>query len=103
MLNATLIVPVGNLTPALSRRVRETAFESAQQHDVIISMQSTEHYAWSALYDLADLVREVATPHQIRLAGALPRTRSLLRELGIERAAFVSDDDVRPREYILIA
>jgi hypothetical protein len=81
MLNATMIVPIGTFTPDLSRRVRETAFESAQQREVIISMQATERYSWSALYDLAQSLRAAVTPHPIRLARALPRTRALLRDL----------------------
>jgi len=98
-----MIVPIGNFTPDLSRRVRERAFESAQRREVIISMQSTERYSWSALYDLAELLRAAITPYPIRLARALPRTRALLRELGIENTWFINDRDVRSGERILIS
>jgi hypothetical protein len=103
MLNATVIVPIGNFNADLSRQVRETALESAQQREVIISMQSTEHYSWSALCDLAESLRAAVTPYPIRLARALPCTRALLRELGIETAWFVNDGDFKPRASILVA
>jgi hypothetical protein len=103
MLNATMIVPTGTFTNDLSRRVRETAFESAQQHEVIISMQSTERYSWSALYDLSESLRAAVTPYPIRLARALPRTRALLHVLGIESAWFINDGDFKFRASILIA
>jgi hypothetical protein len=103
MLNATMIVPIGTFTSDLSRRVRETAFESAQQREVIISMQSTERYSWSALYDLAESLHAAVTPYPIRLARALPRTRALLRELGIENAWFINDGDFTPGASIRIA
>jgi hypothetical protein len=89
MSNATTIVPIGNFTPALSRRVREMAIERAQGRAVVISMQSTQRYCWSALYDLAEALRATMTPYPIRLARALPRTRALLHELGIQREWFV--------------
>jgi hypothetical protein len=103
MLNATMIVPIGSFTPDLSRRVRETAFESAQQREVIISLQSTERHSWSALYDLAESLRAAVTPYPIRLARALPRTRALLSELGVERAWFINDADFTSVASILIA
>jgi len=103
MLNATMIVPIGTFTPELTRRVRETAFESAQEREVIISMQLTERYAWSALYDLAESLRAAVTPYPIRLARAVPRTRALLRELGIESAWFINDADCSSGASILIA
>lgn len=103
MLDATMIIPVGNFTPDLSRRVRETALESAQCREVVISMQSTQRCTWSALNDLAESLRAAVTPYPIRLARALPRTRALLRELGIESAWFVNADDVVPAGRILLA
>jgi hypothetical protein len=102
MRNHTMIVPIGTLTPGLWRRVRETAVTSAQQGAVIISMQSTRRHWWSALNDLADTLRAATTPHPIRLTRALPRTRALLRELGIENAWFISDAEVGSGARILI-
>lgn len=90
-----MIVPIGTFTDDVSRRVRETAFESAQQREVIISMKSTERCSWSALCDLAESLRTVVTPYPIRLACPLPRTRSLLHELGIESASFINDDEFK--------
>ncbi len=91
MRNTTMIVPVGALTPELSRRVCEVATERAKQCDVIISMQSTERCSWSALCELADVIQATLTPHRIRLTRALPQTRALLHELGLENARFVHE------------
>jgi hypothetical protein len=93
MSNATTIVPIGTFTPALSRRIREMAIERAQGRAVVISMHSTERYCWSALYDLAEALRATITPYPIRLARALPRTRALLHELGIQREWFVDGNE----------
>jgi hypothetical protein len=90
MSQATMIVPIGSFTPDLSRRVRETASRSARQHEVIISMQSTQHFSWSALCEFAEWLRARLTRFRVRLAGALPATRALLRELGIDSSWFVS-------------
>jgi hypothetical protein len=89
MSNATTIVPIGNFTPALARRVREMAIERAQRRAVVISMHSTRRYSWSALCDLAAALRATITPYPIRLARALPRTRALFGELGIQHEWFV--------------
>lgn len=102
MRSVTMIVPVGNFTADISRRVRETAFESAQQREVIISMQAIQRCSWSALYQLADLLLAAVTPYRVRLTRALPRTCALLHELGIEKTCFISDCDVKTRECILI-
>jgi hypothetical protein len=90
MSQATMIVPIGSFTPDLWGRVRETAARSAREHEVIISMQSTQHFSWSALCDLAEWLRATLTRFRVRLAGALPATRALLRELGIDSSWFVS-------------
>lgn len=94
MSKATMIVPIGTFTPELSRWVRESALEGAQRRDVIISLQSTERYSWSALCDFAESLRASVTPYRIRLARAVPRTRALLRELGIGNAWFVREGDL---------
>jgi hypothetical protein len=88
MRNTTMIVPVGPLTPELSQRIRDLALARAQQDEVLISLRSLERCSWSALCLLADFVRASITPYRIRLNDALPRTRALLRELGLESAAF---------------
>jgi hypothetical protein len=85
-----MIVPIGSFTPDLSRRVRETASRSARRNEVIISMQSTQHFSWSALCEFAEWLRATLTRFRIRLAAALPATRALLRELGIDNSWFVS-------------
>ncbi len=97
-----MIVPIGSFTPDLSRRVRETATRSAMCHDVVISMHSTEHYSWSALCELAEWLHAALTPYPVRLAGALPATRALLRELGVDGAAFVKYANVRPATRIVV-
>ena len=101
MLNATMIVPVGNFTPDVARRVCRTAVETAQRRAVVISMQWMARPSWSALYDLAEAIRADITPHRIRLTRALPHVRALFRELGIGSAWFV--DDASPAERVLIA
>lgn len=97
-----MVLPVGSFTPNLSRRVRDTALASAQKRDVIISMQSTQNYSWSALHDLAESLRAAVTPHRIRLANALPSVRSLLREVGIESGWFVDAGGVKPGALIVL-
>jgi anti-anti-sigma regulatory factor len=91
MRNTTMIVPVGALTPELTRRIREAATERAQQSEVIISMQSTERCSWSGLCELADFLAATLTPYRIRLTRALPQTRALLHELGLENARFANE------------
>jgi len=102
MVQATMIVPIGSFTPDLSRRVRETASRSARQREVIISMQSTQHFSWSALCEFAEWLRARLTRFRIRLAGALPATRALLRELGIDNSWFVSDNSASTTTRILV-
>jgi hypothetical protein len=102
MNTVTTIVPIGDFTPGLSRRVRETAHANAQEREVIISMQSTQRCSWSALYDLAESLRAAVTPYPIRLARTVPRTRALLRELGIQSGWFVDDAKVRSDARIFI-
>ena len=97
-----MIVPIGSFTPDLSRRVRETASRSARQREVIISMQSTQHFSWSALCEFAEWLRARLTRFRIRLAGALPATRALLRELGIDNSWFVSGIHARTATRILV-
>lgn len=103
MLHATMIVPVGAFTPDLSRRVREAAFRTAQQREVVISLQSIRSCAWGALNELAESLHEAATPYPIRLTRVVPRTRALLHELGIENGWFIRDGDFRAAANIVIA
>jgi len=97
-----MIVPIGSFTPDLSRRVRETATRSAMRHDVVISMHSTKHHSWSALCELAEWLHAALTPHPVRLVGALPATRRLLRELGIDGGTFVTHASVKPATRIVL-
>jgi hypothetical protein len=94
MNDATMIVPVGDFTPEIARRVRETALETAQQRDVVISLRATIRYSWGALNELTEALRSAATPYRIRLTEALPRARALFHELGIGQGWFVEATDV---------
>lgn len=102
MRHATTIVPIGTFTPDLWQRVRDTAFVNAQRGEVIISLHSMRRHWWNALNELAESLPAVDTPYPIRLARALPRTRALLRELGIENTWFVNDADITAGARILI-
>ena len=88
MTDTTIIVPIGNFTLDLSRRVREAASQTAKERGVVISLQSTKHHSWSALCELAEWLRATVTPYPVRLANALPCTRALLRELGVDSTSF---------------
>jgi len=101
MQNATTIVPIGTFTPDLWGRVRETAFARAQQGEVVIALPSTQRMWWNALNDLADALRTPRTPYAIRLAGARPRTRALLRELGVDHARFVGEPDLGSTRIVI--
>jgi hypothetical protein len=85
-----MIVPIGALTPALSRRIRATAVERAQRSDVVISLQSTSRGSWSGLCELADFLRTARTPYRICLTCA-PQTRALLNELGLDGGRFLGE------------
>jgi hypothetical protein len=102
MMDATMIVPVGDFTPEVARRVREAALRTAQQRDVIISLRSTIRYSWGALNELAESLRAAGTPYRIRLTEALPRARALFHELGIGHSWFVDVRDVTPSARIHI-
>lgn len=102
MRTTTTIVPIGYFTPALARRVRRTALQSAEAREVIISLQLAQRFSWSGLHDLAESLRAAVTPHPIRLARTLPRTRALLNELGIQDGWFVNDADIASATRIII-
>jgi hypothetical protein len=102
MQNATTIVPIGTFTPDLWGRVRETALARAQQGEVIIALPSTQRMWWNALNGLAEALRMPRTPYAIRLAGARPRTRALLRELGVDHARFVGEPALGSSTRIVI-
>jgi hypothetical protein len=63
-------------------------------------MQSAERYSWSALTGLAESLREQVTPFPIRFTRALPTTRALLRELGIDGAWFIDESEVSSTSWI---
>jgi hypothetical protein len=102
MIDATMIVPIGDFTPEVARRVRETAVASAQQRDVVISLASTLRYSWSALNEFAEALRAAVTPHRIRLTHSIPRQRALFHTLGIEQAWFVEVPSAPAATQILI-
>ena len=97
-----MIVPIGSFTPELSRQVRETASHSACQHDVVISMYSTRHFSWRALCEFADWLHSRGTSKRVLLADAVPTTRTLLRELGIDTSWYVPSR-VRPAARITVS
>jgi len=92
---ATVVVTIGDLTPDISRRLCETARDAARYgHRIVVSLGTTSHISWAGLCQLARYLRERPTDEALRFTDVLPRTRSLMREVGLSDSWIIKEPSI---------
>jgi hypothetical protein len=85
LVTATVLEPVGDLTPEISGRLCEAVHAAvASERSVVITLRSVARFSWSGLCRLADGLRsEPAATPCVAFRDVVPRTRSLLDAVGL--------------------
>ena len=86
MENATIVIlPVGDFTTAMARKLTATLGEAAAEgRAIVISLEWTTRCFWEALCDLVEALRGPYRNVAVGFTSLPPARRALLRELGLE-------------------
>ena len=99
----TVILPVGDFTPAMARKVADALGEAAAHGpSIVISLQWTTRCFWEALCELAEALRGRYRDVRVDFTNVPPTRRALLRELGLERACVVESTLPKSARRILV-
>ena len=100
----TVIVPVGDFTSAIMRKVVESFGEaSAHGRAIVISLQWTARWSWDALCQLAESLHGRYRNARVCFTGVPPARLALLREVGLNAEWSVDEPLPGAARQVLIA
>jgi hypothetical protein len=86
----TVILPVGDFTTAMARKITGALGEAAANgRTIVISLEWTTRCFWEALCELAEALQGPYRDVRVGFTSVLPARRALLRELGLEPVCVV--------------
>jgi hypothetical protein len=95
----TLIIPVGDFTAAVARKVADSLDDAAARgRTIVISLQWTARWSWDALCELAESLRGRYRGAHVSFTRVTPSGRALLSEVGLD-GAWITNDAPRPAAH----
>jgi hypothetical protein len=99
----TIIIPVGDFTAAIARRVADSLDDAAADgRSIVISLQWTARWSWDALCQLAESLRGRFRAARVSFTRATPAGRALLGEVGIGSTWFTDESPSLSAQRVLI-
>jgi hypothetical protein len=105
MKNATtVILPVGNFTSAVARKVSDSLGDAAARgRTIVISLQWTARWSWDALCQLADSLRGRHRYARVCFTQVPPTRRALLGEVGLGDAWIIDAPSLVAAQRVLVS
>jgi hypothetical protein len=100
----TVILPVGDFTSAIARKVATSLADAAAKgRSIVISLQWTARWSWDALCELADALRGRYRDVRVCFTRVPPTGRALLREVGLDSHWIVAEPSLVSAQRVLIS
>jgi hypothetical protein len=100
----TVILPVGDFTSAIARKVAALLGDAAARgRTIVISLQWTVRWSWGALCELAESLRGRYRDARVCFTCVPPTGRALLREVGLGSNWIVEQPSLASAQRVLIS
>jgi hypothetical protein len=100
----TVILPVGDFTSAIARKVSDSLGNAAASgRTIVISLQWTARWSWDALCELAESLHGRYRDARVCFTSVLPTGRALLREVGLDGTWIVDAPPLVSAQLVLIS
>ena len=100
----TVILPVGDFTSAIARKVSDLLSDAAAHgRTIVISLQWTARWSWDALCELAESLRGRHRDARVCFTRVPPTRRALLREVGLGSTWIVDEPLLGSAQRVLIS
>jgi hypothetical protein len=100
----TLILPVGDFTSAIARKVAASLGDAAASgRAIVISLQLTARWSWDALCELAESLHGRYRDVRVCFTQVPPTGRALLREVGLGSNWIVAEPSLVSARRVLIS
>ena len=100
----TVILPVGDFTSAIARKVSDSLGNAAARgRTIVISLQWTARWSWDALCELAESLHGRYRDARVCFTSVPPTGRALLRDVGLDGTWIVDAPALISAQRILIS
>jgi hypothetical protein len=100
----TVILPVGDFTAAIARKVATSLGDAAARDStIVISLQWTARWSWDALCELAESLHGRYRDVRVCFTQVPPTGRALLREVGLDSNWIVAEPALASAQRVLIS
>jgi hypothetical protein len=100
----TIILPVGDFTSAIARKVATSLGDAAAHgRTIVISLQWTARWSWGALCELADSLHGRYREARVCFTDVPPTGRALLREVGLGSNWIVAEPALASAQRVMIS
>jgi len=100
----TIILPVGDFTSAVARKVTDSLGDAAGRgRTIVINLQWTARWSWGALCELAESLRGRYRDARVSFTCVPPARRALLREVGLGNNWAADEPQLGPAQRVLIS
>jgi hypothetical protein len=100
----TIILPVGDFTSAVARKVADSLGDAAARgRAIVINLQWTARWSWDALCELAESLQGRYRDARVSFTCVPPARRALLREVGLGSNWIVDEPMLGTAQRVLIS
>jgi len=100
----TIILPVGDFTSAIARKVATSLGDAAARgRTIVISLQWTARWSWDALCELAESLRGRYRDVHVCFTNVPPTGRALLNEVGLGSKWIVTEPALASVQRVVIS